>query len=493
MAHLVEALEMINDHARPLAGLTVAKGKAFERLVKRALETHPGEYGPLRFEQVWLWSEWPGSNGEPDNGIDLVAEQTERFGGGLCAIQCKFYDSNEVPFTGVTKFISASADGRFSSRLFIATSPVSKRGKQHIDKASPRCELLGIEQMNDWVDDWRKYVEHPEALSPALPKFQPRPDQEEALLAISWGFAEHDNGKLILPCGTGKSLVALWAAEREVGAGGAVLYLVPSIALMGQTMSAWARHRTIPQRYLGVCSDRTAGRQKDDPYGGDIAGLAMPVTTDLERVRGVIHEATQSDDMLVVFSTYQSSPVVADALANSGLRFDLIICDEAHRTTGLQRTDRDLLKDKEALTGFQLVHDDSRLPADLRLFMTATPRVFTERARQNVADMSIELGYDVDSFSMDDESVYGPEFHRMSFSDAIERGLLTDYQVLVIAVDEQSLSAELRSRIDADDELDKDTAIKLTGCWDALADPGTMGTQQGRSAGQISEIGANLR
>ena len=493
MAHIVEALNAIEDKTRRLSGSAVAKGKAFERLVKRVMETHSGEYGPLRFEQVWLWNEWPESNGEPDDGIDLVARQTKRFGGGLCAIQCKFYGSNEVPTAGVAKFIAASADGRFASRLFIATSQTSKKGKQLIDKAVPRCELLGIEQMNDWVDDWREYIDRPEELSAGLPKFEPRNDQEDALRAISWGFVQHDKGKLILPCGTGKSLVALWASEREVGAGGAVLYLVPSIALMGQTMSAWAQHRTVPHRYLGVCSDRTVGRKRDDPYGGDIAGLAMPVTTDLERVREAIHEAAESDDMLVVFSTYQSSHVVADALTHSELRFDLIICDEAHRTTGLQRTDPGLLKDKEALTGFQLVHDDSRLPADRRLFMTATPRVFTERAKRKIADKSIELGYDVDSFSMDDESRYGPVFHRMSFSDAIEQGLLTDYQVLVIAVDEQSLSAELRSRIDSDDELDKDTAIKLTGCWDALADPATMGTQRGRSAGQLSLDGSNLR
>ena len=492
MAHIVEALQQINEQAELLFGATVAKGKAFERMVKRSLETHPGEYGPHRFERVWLWDEWPGNGGEPDYGIDLVAQQTERYGGGLCAIQCKFYGENStVSKAAVDGFIARSEWS--DSRLFISTGDLASGAKKTINSANPRCELLGIEQMDGWVDDWREFIDKPEALQVQDLRYEPRPDQEEALRAISWGFAEHDKGKLILPCGTGKSLVALWAAEREVGPGGAVLYLVPSIALMGQTMSAWAQHRAIPHAYLGVCSDYTAGRQKDDPYGGDIAGLAMPVTTDLERVGSAIHEAAQSDDMLVVFSTYQSSPVVADAMANSGLRFDLIICDEAHRTTGLQRTDPALLKHKEALTGFQLVHDDSRLPADKRLFMTATPRVFTERAKQRVLEKSRDVGFDVDSFSMDDESVYGPEFHRMSFSDAIERELLTDYQVLVIAVDEQSLSAELRLRIDTDDDLDKDTAIKLTGCWDALADPGTMGTVRGRSAGQIGESSSNLR
>ena len=485
MAYIVEALQQINSYSNTM----LSKGRAFERLVKRALETHPGEYGAHRFEEIFLWSQW---SNEPDYGIDLVARQTQRYGAGNCAIQCKFYGESEVPTNAVAKFLAASDSG-FDSRLFIATAPIANKGKQLIDKSDPRCELLGVEAMDGWVSDWRDYVERPDDLTLVLPKHTPRPDQEEALRAISSGFAKHDRGKLILPCGTGKSLVALWAAEREVGTSGTVLYLVPSIALMGQTMTAWAQHRTLQHRYLGVCSDVTTGRRRDDPYGGDIAGLAMPVTTDPDRLSAAIRDSESTDDMLVVFATYQSSLVVADAIAKARIRFDLMICDEAHRTTGLQRLDPSFVKNTELLTGFQLVHNNSRLPADKRLFMTATPRVFTERVKERIAEKSFQLGHDIDSFSMDDQQVYGPEFHRMTFSDAIDQQLLSDYQVLVISVDEQTLSAELRSKIDTGDNLDKDTAIKLTGCWDALADPGTMGTERGRIAGQLDDSGNSLR
>lgn len=481
MAYLAETLHEGDRYAAN----TLEKGTFLERLMQAVMERHPGEYGKQRFERVELWAERADQWGA-DSGIDLVAHQTERFGGGLCAIQCKFYDpAGRVSRADVDAFLAASGTGRFSARLFVTTAEIAKEGLNRLRRAEPRCEVLRVEDMDDWVDDWREYVERPEEVELTLPRHTPRPDQEDALDAISQGFAENDRGKLILPCGTGKSVVALWAAEREVGVGGNVLYLVPSIALMGQTMSEWSRHRTIEHSYLGVCSDATVGRRREDPYGGDIYELAMPVSTNPDAVRGELRRAVPAGEMRVVFCTYQSSAVVADAIEGTDFRFDLIICDEAHRTTGVQRTDKDL-KDENELSGFLLVHDDDRLPSRRRLFMTATPRLFTKRVKEKVEVLSERVGWDVDSYSMDDERWYGPVFREMSFADAVEQNLLTDYQVLIVAKDESSLSAELKAKVGDDDSFQIDEAVKLVGVWDALADPTTMGPEAAqRAAGVI--------
>ena len=486
MAYLAETLRKGAEYAAS----TVEKGTFLERLMQAVMERHPGEYGKQRFEQVWRWDDYPDKWGH-DTGIDLVARQTEAFGGGDLAIQCKFFDpSLTVSKVDVDKFVSASATGQFSGRLFVTTAPIAKEGLRVIERAEPRCEILNVADMDDWVDDWREYAQRPGDIELALPKHTPRPDQEEALDAISQGFDESDRGKLILPCGTGKSVVALWAAEREVGVGGNVLYLVPSIALMGQTMREWARHRTIEHSYLGVCSDTTAGRRREDPYGGDIYELAMSVSTNLDAVRAQLRRAVPADEMRVVFCTYQSSAVVADAIEGTDFRFDLIICDEAHRTTGVQRTDKDL-KDENELSGFLLVHDNDRLPSKRRLFMTATPRVFTERAKEKVETLSERVGWDVDSYSMDNERWYGPVFHEMSFAEAVERELLTDYQVLIVAKDESSLSAELKAKVGDDDSFEIDEAVKLVGVWDAFADPTTMGPEIAQRAAGVIDPGVD--
>ena len=490
MAHIAEALHEITRLVAEGPGTTTAKGFAFERLIKQALKTHPGEYGPHRFEEVWLWSEWPGNEGEHDHGIDLVARQTERYGGGLCAIQCKFYDPDgTVSYTDVTKFLAASESG-FTDRIFVATCQIAANGEKVIAKAQPPCQVLMATDMDDWVDDWRLFVEHPELLELTAVKHEPRPDQLEALDKIEHGLTEADRGKLILPCGTGKSVVALWTAERLVGAGGRVVYFVPSLALMGQTMREWARHRRIDHSYLGVCSDQTVGRKRDDPYGGDLFELAMRVTTNREALKQGLVQASLADDMQVVFCTYQSAPVLAEALDGSDIHFDLMICDEAHRTTGIQNSRA--AADGDSASGFHMVHDDSRIPARKRLYMTATPRVFTEQLKQKAERLSDEIGRDVDSFSMDDEATYGNDLYKMTFSDAIDRHLLTDYELLVIAVSDSEISDALRQKALVGN-FETNDVVRLMGCWDALADPETEGPTpsdgKNRTTGRINRGG----
>ncbi len=410
------------------------RGRMFERLLKAAFKAHPGEYGPQRFQEVWLWQEWPERERlgyGVDVGVDLVAELTEAWGGGLCAIQAKLYDpAKAISKSDVDSFLSASGTGWCQARLLVVTAPLGPNASLMVQRAEPRCEVLHGAQLDEWPVDWRSFLDSPEELRFTATRHEPKPYQAQAVDAVVDGLAAHDRGKLVLPCGTGKSAVALWIAERMAGAGGRVLYLVPSIALMGQTMREWAAQRdlSIPHRYVGVCSDTRAGRNDED---ADIAELAMPVTTDSERVAAALADGAPDAPaaMTVIFSTYQSLGVLEEAqslLAADGdaARFDLAVCDEAHRTTGVHEADSG--------SHFTLIHDSRRIRAAKRLYMTATPRVYTDRVRAQVGEHS----RDFDVFSMDDEAVYGPELFRMSFGAAVEQGHLSDYEVLVIAVSE---------------------------------------------------------
>ncbi len=430
-----------------------------------AFGRHPDVYGRSRFKNVWLWMDWPDreANGYlGDVGIDLVAEQTEAWGGGLCAIQTKFFEEHHsIAKSDVDSFLAASSAQSFTSRILVVTSPLGVHAKTMVSKASPRCEVVSRADIESWPVDWSEFLEAPERLEFAPKRYDPHPFQAEAVGRVAAGFDDHDRGKLILPCGTGKSVVSLWIAEKIAGSGGRVLYLVPSIALMGQTMREWARQRNpdIPHRYIGICSDTRAGRNDED---ADLAELAMPVTTDPERIAGQLKEL-HPEAMTAVFCTYQSLDLVVEAQAKGAPEFDLVLCDEAHRTTGIQEAnDR---------SSFTLVHDPRSVLAARRLYMTATPRLYTNQVKAKASEKT----RDFDVYSMDDEQTYGPEFYRMGFGEAVEGGFLTDYQVLVIAVAEDPVLDNLDA-IAVGEGLRPITAVeavKFAGCWDALADPTT--------------------
>ena len=440
-----------------------------------AFRRHPDVYGPARFKNVWRWMEWPDREAYGylgDVGIDLVAEQTDDWGGGLCAIQTKFNETSQVGKGAVDSFLSASSADIFTHRILVVTSSLSTHAKTMVSKTSPQCHVVYRADIERWPVDWSEFLEAPERLKFSPVRYEPHPFQKEAVRRVVSGFEEHDRGKLILPCGTGKSVVSLWIAEKMAGAGGRVLYLVPSIALMGQTMREWASQRDleIPHSYVGICSDTRAGRNDED---ADMAELAMPVTTDPEQIAGKLKEV-HPESMTVVFCTYQSLQLVADAQAKGAPAFDLVLCDEAHRTTGIQ--------EQKKGSAFTLIHDEDQVLADNRLYMTATPRLYTSQLKAKVDGHA----RDFDVYSMDDTDTYGPEFYQMGFGEAVDGGYLTDYQVLVIAVAEDSV-VENMDMIEVDEGLRPITAeeaVKFAGCWDALADPTTR-TTQNRITGAI--------
>ena len=452
------------DQIRAEAGSHAERGALFERLVKQYLRQDPVYRD--RFSEVWLWSEWaarrPDFTGQ-DTGVDLVAEEHD---GGCCAIQCKFH----APGTRISKealdsFISASARDPFTRRMVVDTGHAwGLNALKTIEGLTPACQVLRFNDLADRPIDWPNLRRQgPEALRWRPEPFSPLPHQKVAVEEVVRRFDERDRGKLVMACGTGKTFTAMCIAEVMAGVGGRVLYLVPSISLFQQSMRAWAEQRTVPHRYIGICSDTRAGRNDED---ASLRELEIPVTTDPAAIGSALDEA-MSDAMTVVFCTYQSLGLVERAQDGGAPPFDLVLCDEAHRTTGVERPG-------DKTSPFLLVHNDERIRASHRLYMTATPRLYTEGAKTKAASHSVEV------FSMDDAATFGPEFHRLPFSRAVAQNLLADYKVVVLAISERHVGAALQAHLaSGGDEINLDDAAKIVGCWRALQNPENQPTGDG--------------
>lgn len=437
------------------------KGTYFERLAVAFIKHDPGM--AQEYEDAWLYSEWAKANGQvaKDVGIDAIAKIRD---GGLCAIQCKFYSANHtLSQNDLAGFIAASATGQFERRLFIDTTtvPLSANLEMMISSQQVPTTRIGLDRLEQSPLDWAAYLLHETVVVAA--KKEPRPHQLDAIKAVSDGFDKHDRGKLILACGTGKTFTALKVAEALAGRGKSVLFLVPSLSLMSQSVREWTIDSTTPLRSFAVCSDVQVGKRRkgnDDVAEIEVHDLDYPATTSAAKL-GAKAATPAPDRMTAVFATYQSIQVLADAQARHGFpEFDLIVCDEAHRTTGATFPGEDQ-------SNFVKVHDQSFLKGRKRLYMTATPRVFGEVVRAKANEASVEL------CSMDDETLFGPTLFARGFGWAVENQLLTDYKVIVLAVDEGLVSASIQKRLaDAQNELKLDDATKIVGCYKALTKAG---------------------
>ncbi|PKW14287.1 DEAD/DEAH box helicase [Saccharopolyspora spinosa] len=432
------------------------KGDKFERLIAAYMRTDP-EW-QKRFSDVWLWSEWPGRNGRPDTGIDLVARNRDT--GDYAAIQCKCYDSDATIAKGdIDSFVTTSSKAEFSLRYLVDTArDWSKNAKDALDGLSVPVQRIDIRYLDDANIDWSQFSWSTPEVVVSTGKKSLRPHQQKALDAVRDGFAERDRGKLVMACGTGKTYTSLKIAEDQVGAGGSVLFLVPSIQLLSQTLREWMANSEVDIRPFAVCSDVRVGRKTvDDDSGMSTIDLTEPATTDAATLAARMRSAPNVDGrMTVVFATYQSIDVVAQAQQLDVPAFDLVICDEAHRTTGVTLAGQDE-------SAFVRVHDGEFLKARRRLYMTATPRVFGDDARRKADDANAALA------DMDKEALFGPELHRLGFGEAVEERLLTDYKVVVLAVDEQYVSENFQNALAQSGEIKLDEAARLIGCWNGLA------------------------
>ncbi|MGH3556439.1 Helicase associated domain protein [Mycobacterium sp.] len=402
MAALADLLAQLNPDPR-------RRGKQFEHICKWFLTHDPVYLHELR--QVWLWDEWPGRWGI-DAGIDLVAEDHR---GKFWAIQAKAYDAAySVTKQDVDTFLSESGRPEFSFRLLIATTNhIGTKAKRTIEEQEKQASVLDLGQLEAAHVDWPSSPSDLRARR--LPPKRPAGRwayQGEATRDVVKGFHRADRGQLIMACGTGKTLVALFIAEKL--AAQRTLVLVPSLSLLAQTLREWTANSKVGFEFLPVCSDETV--TEPDAALENTSDLGFPVTTHPEEIAGFLRRRS---GRRVVFATYQSSPEIAKAFRLGRVpTFDLAIADEAHRCAGPVSSD------------FATILDSDKIKARRRLFTTATPRYFTGRVVREAQEADFEVA------SMDNEAVFGKEFHRLSFGEAITRDLLTDYQVVVVGVDD---------------------------------------------------------
>ncbi len=435
------------------------KGTAFEKLCIAFLTHDPVQ--KTHFEPPLPYGDWASTKGLPkdDTGIDLVAKL--RNSDGLCAIQCKFWaEGKSLEKKDIDSFLADSSKRYFSHRLIIDTTGKdwSANALKSLRDQDPPVTRIGLEDLYQSSIDWDSYISNENVESKSDPK-SPYPHQKKAIAKVLAGLKEPGSrGKLLMACGTGKTFTSLRIAEDLVGIGGRVLYLVPSLALMSQTVREWATDTRVDLRSYAVCSDSQVGRRKrrsDDRIDMDVLDLAFPSTTNAELLAKQTANVTP-DKLTVVFATYHSLPVVGEAQRTYGLPdFDLVICDEAHRTAGAR------IKGEED-SHFVQIHDQDSIRADRRLYMTATPKVYAPSARNRAGKLNAEL------CSMEDEDIYGPVLYEIGFGAAVERGLLSDYKVIVLTVPAEDVArvvGEAMSRY----ELKIDDAGKLIGCWRALA------------------------
>jgi superfamily II DNA or RNA helicase len=406
------------------------RGKQFERFTKWFLKNDP-EWS-TQVDQVWLWEEYPKRWGI-DCGVDLVFQHKN---GETWAVQAKCYSSNhDITKHDVDKFLSESNRTGIDKRLLIATT--DRIGKNAIQVCEAQEKTVVRFLLSDFEQSELEYPSRYEDLHSGKRKEppKPRPHQLEAITTVGANFQNTERGQLIMACGTGKTFTTLWIKEEL--ASKRTLVLLPSLSLLSQTLREWTFAASQPFDVLCVCSDETVGKRGEDETIHSVSDLAFPVTSDVEEIRRFI----KRDGAKVIFSTYQSSPIVADAqAADSTLAFDLVVADEAHRCTG------------KVTSAFSTVLDNNRIIAAKRLFATATPRTYTTSVKKAAEDRGIEVA------CMDDEAVFGKVLYSLPFGEAIRQNLLTDYRIVIIGVDSPMIAEWIKNRefIKADSGIEND-------------------------------------
>jgi superfamily II DNA/RNA helicase len=474
MSKFSEVLEQLREN-QPKAKY----GIAFEKLMVNYFQTDPTL--KAQFDEVSRWTDWRYNGGKADTGIDLVARR--RDDGTWTAIQCKFYASTaRIQKSHLDSFFEASGHsfetehGRehFGSRMIISTT---EHWSSHAEEALANqiipTSRIGISAIAESPINWDVAFPGSEVQDKNIQinlsqrkTFEPRPHQQTAIDKAIEGFQTHDRGKLIMACGTGKTFTALRLAERvaeDRGGKARILFLVPSISLLSQTLKEWTAQGRLDMRAFAVCSDSKVSKKAEDIAVYD---LEVPVSTEGADIARRFESGKRAKGLNIVFSTYQSLAAVHEAQQQGLDDFDLVICDEAHRTTGITLAGEDS-------SNFVRVHDADYIKASKRLYMTATPRLFDDAVKGKAAEHSAELT------SMDDEGIYGPEFYRLGFGEAVDKGLLTDYKVLVMTVDE-SVAANAMAHSE-DNQINLSLASAMIGAWNGLAK--RSGELQGKKGG----------
>ncbi|MBS6731469.1 MAG: DEAD/DEAH box helicase [Streptococcus salivarius] len=438
------------------------RGTYFEYLARAYFQNEPTYQN--EFKNIWMLADVPEEYGIPktDIGVDLVAET---FTGELVAIQAKFYD-RAIQKSNIDSFLSELGKYYYKSGIIVAST--DKWGKNAEKALADRSDVvrIGLSDLRNSRIDWDKFsFERPDEVTVKAKK-KPRYYQKEVIEKALTYFKENDRGQLIMAPGTGKTFTSLKVAEAMAKESDkeqyVVLYLVPSIQLLTQTLRGWNNDTDMTMSSMAVTSDRNASRSsvKQDESNIQVkaSDIGYPATTSPEKVLSNYRElmAKPKKELLVVFGTYQSIDVLGKAQKEGFPEFDLIIADEAHRTTGAKALG-------EEDSSFTKVHSNSNVKGYKRLYQTATPKLYGTEARKKAESNSILVS------SMDDENLYGKVFYRLGFGDAISHDILTDYKLMVLAVDETVVQKDMQKSLsDPENGLNIDDVGRIIGVWNGM-------------------------
>ncbi|GAA9974849.1 hypothetical protein VN0949_09150 [Helicobacter pylori] len=437
----ISTFKLIKEKLQAIPNNAV-KGSWFEKVSKRFLEEHDSAN---EYESIKLWSEWELNQKERDRGIDIVITTTSK---EYIAVQCKFHQ-NKISSSDIAPFLNKLQSGvgeiGFKKGIIISTSDLSSDALKDIEqiRKSKGIDIVGISE-EDFIYsqiDWEKFdPTQTQGEIPLCDKKKPRPHQTEAIKATKEYFSDPKNtrGKLIMACGTGKTYTSLKIMESLDPK--ITLFLAPSIALLSQTFREYAQEKSEPFYASIVCSDDKVGKgkkNKNDDDADDINFSELPnkPSTRPEDILSVHKKAQKENKRFIIFSTYQSALRIQEAQEVGLGEIDLIICDEAHRTVGAMYSSNER-DDKNAFT---LCHSDGNIQAKKRLYMTATPKVYSESSKAKAKESDNAI------YSMDDESIFGEEIYTLNFTRAIALDLLTDYKVIILAVRKENLSGVTNS------------------------------------------------
>lgn len=456
MATFNELITQINGHIDNQRN----RGTAFEKIVLAYLKNEPTYHN--KFSDVWMLKDVPARYGIPkkDTGVDLVAR--DRITGELTAVQAKFY-KGKVGKDTINSFVAEFSKSYYAAGIIVSTTDEwNKNAERALEGLSKPMTRIGLSQLEHSNIDWQLFsFDQPSEHLQKKPK-QLRDYQQQAIDKSLSYFKDNDRGKLIMAPGTGKTFTSLKIAEALMEDQGKtmfnVLYLVPSIQLLSQTLFNWNddHEEKLYMNSFSVVSDAKATKKKHGDDDLSAKDIGFPATTNVDQLMTNYRKIKSNNDkqMNVIFSTYQSIDVIHQAQEVGLPEFDLIVADEAHRTTGSSE-----MGDPSVFTK---VHSNKNVRGKLRLYQTATPKVYGVDAKKKAKEQSIVIS------SMDDEKTYGQVIYHLGFGDAVNRGYLTDYKVSVLAVSEQYVNKTMQETLSSDNELKTDDPGKIIGVWNAM-------------------------